>query len=283
MSDPVPCTPCCSSTVQTVNTPGTTGASAITTTTANFTIPAIGSTVLISCGDTSWLKAFKNLFVSDGSGLANFIVTAVNSATSFTGKFLGFVGDSAAGTTIQSGAIVIPGIGDFTVPWDLDALTAFTDSSGGTKSDTIAASGLKSTVIIPIQFTDYVNATTLKIAVPFAFTVNSVLLRVSKAGTGAGASITLQTQISAAATTGGSVTSTLANSATVGGTVAGTAITGSNTGTAGQTLELAVTVGTVFTAGDGWFELNVTNLDLAATLAAIAFKANQLRTALRHQ
>lgn len=283
MSATVPCVPCCSSSPTTTDVPGSQGNSAVTTTTASFVIPAVSGTVLIHCGDTSWFTAFKNLFISDGSAVGNFLVTAINSSTTFTAKFLGFGADTTPGTSIQSGALVMPGLGDFTVPLDIGTLTAFTDNTGGTKSDTIAASLAKQTLIMPVQFTDYVNATTWKLAVPFAFLLNSVLLRVSKAGTGAGASITLQSQINAVACTGGSIVSTLANSATVGGTVAGTAITGNNTGTAGQTVEFAVTVGTVFTAGDGWFELNVTNTDLTATLAAIAFKTNQIRAALIHQ
>lgn len=282
MSATTPCTPCCSSTVQTVNTPGGTGASAITTTSANFTIPAIGSTVLISCGDTSWLKAFKNVFISDGANLANFIITAVNSATSFTGKFLGFVADSAAGTAIQSGAIVIPGIGDFTVPWDLDALTAFTDSSGGTKSDTIAATCVKFTQIIgPFSMALLVNSQIWKVPIQSAFTINSATFRCDIAITTGAKAATLTTQISGVACTGGvmAVAGTYATAATQ----AGTAISGANTGTAGQLAEIAVSGVTAFTEGVGHVELSITNTDLAATLAAMAFKANQLRTALRHQ
>jgi hypothetical protein len=245
-------------------------------------LPAIGGTVLIPVGDTSWISVGKNLFISDGSKQANFIVTAINAATSFTGRFLGLNGDSASGT-VASGALVVPGTGDQTAAWDLDALTALTDNSTGIKSDTISIAAPRSLVIIPIQLTDFVNATTLKIAIPYAFGVASVLYRVSKAGTGAGASVTLQTQVNGVAATGGAMTLTLANAATVGGTVAGTVFTGGNAGSAGQTLELAVTVGTVFTAGDGWFEFVVANADLAATIAAFAFKLNQLRTALRHQ
>lgn len=283
MSAIVPCVPTCCSTATTTNVPGNAGGSAVTTTTASFVIPASGATVTIAVTDTTWLSVGKNVFISDGSKKNAYLVTGIGGATSLTVENLALPADSAAGGTVASGAIVSPGLGDYLIPQDLDLLTAFTDSTGGTKSDTIAASLAKQTLIIPVQFTDYVNATTLKLAVPFAFLVNSVLLRVSKAGTGAGASITLQSQINGVAMTGGSVVSTLANSATVGGTVAGTAITGLNTGTAGQTIELGVTVGTVFTAGDGWFEFNVTNTDLTSTLAAIAFKANQLRTALRHQ
>lgn len=279
--DTTPCTPCCSTT-QSVNVPGSQGNSAVTTTSASFVIPAIGSTVAINVGDTSWLKAFKNVFISDGANLCNFLITAVNSAVQFTGKFLGFVGDSAAATTVQSGAIVIPGVGNFTVPWDLDSLTAFTDNSGGTKSDTIASSGLKQTIQLgPFSMALLVNSQIFKLPIPYAFQVLSATFRCDIAITTGAKAATLTTQINGGATTGGviSVSGTYAT----GATQSGTSISGSNSGTAGQTLEIAVSGVTTFSEGYGHVELAVLNTDLAATIAALAFKANQLRTALRHQ
>lgn len=278
--DTTACAPCCSPV--TTNTPGTQGASAITLTTVSFIIPAIGSTVAISVGDTSWFKAGANVYVTDGANDANFIVTAINSATQFTGKFLGLVGDSAAATTIASGAIVIPGLGNFTVPWDLDALTALTDNSGGTKSDTISANLIKSTITIgPFSMALLVNSQIWKMPVQFAFQVNSSTFRDDVAITTGAKAATLTTQISGVATTGGVIA--VAGTYATGVTQAGTSISGANTGAAAATLEIAVSGVTAFTEGVGHVELSVSNLDLAATIAAMAFKANQLRTALRHQ
>jgi hypothetical protein len=274
-----PCVPCGTSPVVT-NVPGSSGASAITVTSASFVIPAVGATVAVSVGDTSWIKTNANVFISDGSKRGNFLVT-VNSAVSITAQFLGFQGDSAAGGTIASGAIVMPGAGDLTFPNDLDLLTAFTDNSGGTKSDTIAATCVRNLVIIgPFTMALLVNSQVWKATIPYAFTLNSVLFRANVAITTAAKAATLTAQINGTPTTGGVVA--VSGTYATGATQAGTAVSGANTGTAGQTLEIAVSGVTAFTEGNGLVELSVTNNDLAATIAAIAFKANQLRTALRH-
>jgi hypothetical protein len=227
------------------------------------------------------MRVGLNLFVSDGSKQGTFIITAVNGATSFTGRFLGLVGDSASGN-VASGAIVLSGTGDMTASWDLDALTAFTDNSGGTKSDTIAASGLKQTIVLgPFSMALLVNSQIWEIAIPYAFTVNSVLFRDDIAITTGAKAATFTTRINAVNLTGGVVA--VAGTYATGATQAGTSVSGNNTGTAGQTLEAIVSGVTTFSEGYGHLEIQVTNNDLAATIAAIAFKLNQLRTALRHQ
>lgn len=282
MSSVNPCVPCCTTPLS-VAVPGPTGQTGITTTGASFVIPAIGSTVNITVGDSSWIKALKNLFISDGAVAGNFIVTLVNGATSITAKFLGFVGDSAAGSTIASGAVVMPGVGDLTVPWDLDALTAFTDNSGGTKADTIAVTACRAMFIVPLKL-DTLTAGTYRVVVPFAFTLLSSNFRTTLIGTGASASITLTSTVSSLAVTGGVIAVTLASQNAVGNITTGSAVSGANaTGAAGGAVEVVAAINTVFTAGAGYVEFTVLNLDLAATIAAIAFKLNQLRTALRHQ
>jgi hypothetical protein len=116
--------------------------------------------------------------------------------------------------------------------------------------------------------------------VPFAFTLNSLLWRCSIAVTTTSKAVTLTGRINAAAVTGGVIS--VANTYATGATQAGSAVTAGNTGTAGQTLEVIASGVTAFTEGYGQIEFSVTNTDLAATIAAVAFKANQLRTALRH-
>lgn len=282
MSATAPCVPCCSSTVQTVNTPGVSGQSAVTTTTASFVIPSFGNTVAISVGDTTWMKEGMTLFISDGSKKGNFYVTSVDSAVGIHGEWLALPDDSATGSTIASGAVVVAGLGDYAVPVTLDTLSAFTDNSGGTKSDTIAATVAKFTQIIgPFSMALLVNSQLWKVPIQPGFTVNSATFRCNVAITTGAKAATLTTQINGVACTGGVVT--VAGTYATGATQAGTAISGANTGTAGQTLEIAVSGVTAFTEGVGHVELSVTNTDLAATIAAIAFKMNLLRTALRHQ
>lgn len=89
---------------------GTNGTNAFTVTTSNVTIPATGSTVPILVANASWMVVGQNIFVSDGTNLANFLVTAVQlSPPQVTAKALGYTGDTAASGTINAGAQVITG------------------------------------------------------------------------------------------------------------------------------------------------------------------------------
>lgn len=272
--NPTPCTPCCVDT-QTVNTPGVAGASAITTTTASFVIPAIGGTVTIAVGDTSWITAGKNLYI----GGANFVVTGVGSTTALTIKYLGITGDTASAATVASSAVVQSGLGNFIVPISIDAITAFTDSSGGVASNTIAVALKKHTVILgPFNMALLVNSQIWEVPVSHAFTVLSATFRCDIAITTGAKAATFTTRINAVNTTGGVIA--VAGAYATGATQAGTAISGANTGTAGQTLEVIVSGVTTFTEGYGHIELVISNDDLAATLAAIAAKINSILTAL---
>ena len=275
------CTPCCSTPVSTA-VPGPQGASAVTATTASFVIPAIGSTVAIAVGSTAYFLQGENVFIGDGSKFGNFLITAINSAVGLTVRFLGFVGDSAAASTIASGALVTASIGNYTVPWDMDTFTAFTDNSGGTKSDTIAATVARSVVTVgPFLMTAVVNAQSWGIAIPFNFALVSALMRCDIAMTSGGASAgTFTSRIGGVAVTGGVIAA--AGAYATGATQAGSAVTGTNTGTAGQVLDLLLSGITVWTAGYAHFEFVLTNTDLNATVAATADKINTLRTRLRH-
>lgn len=275
------CVPCCSTPVSTA-VPGPQGNSAVTATTASFVIPAIGATVVISVGNTAFFLVGENVYIGDGSKFGNFQITSLNSSVSMTVKFLGFVNDSAAGSTIASGALVVNGMGNYTVTWDLDTFTAFTDNSGGTKSDTIASTVAKSTIVLgPFSMALLVNSQLWEVVVPYGFTVTSALFRCDIAITTGAKAATLTTRINGGATTGGVIS--VAGTYATGATQAGTAISAGNTGTAGQTLEIAVSGVTAFTEGYGHVELTVTNTDMTATIAAIADKLSTLRTRLRHQ
>lgn len=108
------CTPCCVET-QTVNVPGTQGipgtngtdgVNAFTTTTADFTVPAVGATVNIFVVNSSWMVVGQPIFIA---GPATFTVSSITNATQIVGKFLGQTNDVAPGATISSGAGVSPG------------------------------------------------------------------------------------------------------------------------------------------------------------------------------
>ena len=82
------------------------------------------------------------------------------------------------------------------------------------------------------------------------------------AGTGTSASQVFNLAISGVATTGGVLTLLLANTDTIGKDTAATAFTALNEGSATDTLSIKMAAsGTVFTAGAGYFIIEVQNLD----------------------
>jgi hypothetical protein len=163
------------------------------------------------------------------------------------------------------------------------AQAAVTDSSGGTASAAsgVAAAAFKQTILIPVgNLADLANSQTFKVAVPFAFTLTGIGLRVGKAVTTGSKAATLTAQINGVAATGGVISLTSANATPAGALVAGTAVTAANVGTAGQTLEVAISGVTAFTEGTGWVEATVSNNDLANVAATIIAQGNAKRTAL---
>ena len=155
----MPTTTCCNTCdeTQTVNVPGSAGNNAYTTTTANFTVPAIGSTVTISVGSTAWMAVGQKVFASDGTDFGNFEVQSIGGSTSFVGKFKGYVDDAAPGAVVGSGAAVVPSgsvassisttalkAANATI---LSGISAITDLSGGTAGTTISANSCIQTTL----------------------------------------------------------------------------------------------------------------------------------------
>lgn len=109
-------TPCCN-TVEISNIPGPTGTTgpggsngvnAFTITTATFVLPAAMGTVTLLVGSSLWMAIGQNLFVSDGTNVANFQVVSFPGATSVLLKWLNYPGDAATGTTFATNATVSP-------------------------------------------------------------------------------------------------------------------------------------------------------------------------------
>lgn len=159
---------------------------------------------------------------------------------------------------------------------------ALTDSSGGTAAATtgLSAVSVKETIIIPLQLAGLANSQVFKVALPYAFTLSSLGFRTGVPVSTASKAATLTAQINGSACTGGVISLTSANQATTGTLTAGTAITAANTGTAGQTLEVAVSSVTTFIEGDGWVEATIINTSRANAVATLAQLQNKLRTDL---
>lgn len=127
--------------------------------------------------------------------------------------------------------------------------------------DTAADVAAQSTISLYTTFASLANTNVLAAKVPFAFKLISIGVR-TKAPVTTGAKLaTLTAQIAGVACTGGVVSLTSANLTPTNTLVAGTAITALNVGTAGQTVEAAVSAVTAFLEGDGYVEFVVQNTD----------------------
>lgn len=233
------------------------------------------------------MKAGKNVYISDGAKFANFIVISVDSATAITGRFLGLVGDSASGT-MASGALVMPGLGNYTVPYDLDGMASITDNSTGSATSTIAAGVGIEYLKFPHTFIGGTSAVepVTNFTVGFKFKILSWVFVTEVLLVGAAGSRVANMEINSTdvGTVPSTVTIPIANAA-VGTVTAGSAVSGTNTtGTATDTFSIEIqSGGTQFTAGSGTFIVTVQNMDTADAIASLAAKINTLRTALRHQ
>lgn len=103
------------------------------------------------------------------------------------------------------------------------------------------------------------------------------------AGTGSGASLVFNLEIGTTdvGTVPSTCTVTLAGTSDIGERTAATAVSGANTGTATDAISLEVAGGgTAFTAGSGYFLVEVQNMDTADAIASIAAEYNELLTNL---
>jgi hypothetical protein len=161
------------------------------------------------------------------------------------------------------------------------AQAAVTDNSGGTAAPTtgVAAVAFEQTILLPLgSMAAVANSQVYKIAMPFAFSIVSVLFRADNPITTSGKAVTLTAQISGTAATGGVIS--VSGAYATGATQAATAISGAVTGAAGATLEVAATSVTTFIEGTAHIEFTIINTSLANAAATQIAEANALRTAL---
>ncbi len=161
------------------------------------------------------------------------------------------------------------------------AQAAVTDSSGGTAAPTtgVAAVAFKETIILDIgAMTNIADTVAWKVALPYAFTLSSVLLRIGAPVTTGAKAATLTAGINGTPCTGGVIAA--AGAYATGATQAGSAITALNVGTAGQTIDIVASATTPFLEGTGWIEATVINNSRANAAATMIAQANALRSAL---
>lgn len=283
------CNSCCDNTV-TVNTPGSPGQDAFTTTTGNFTIPAIAATVVVAVGNTDWMSIGQPVFVSDGVDWGTFEVSTINTTTSVTLEFLGAQNDGSPGAVIGSGATVSPGGNPQPALTTtalkalnttlLTGIAAFTDNTGGSASDTLAAGVGIFDWTFYVSLPDVTNADLIGAFTPgYAFKVLKVDFLHEKAVTTGAKAATLTPKINGSAITGGVLA--LSGTYAAGAVTAGSTVTAANTGTSSQTFSITASGVTTFTEGNGTIRVRVQNMDSANAFASIADKVNDIRSALQ--
>lgn len=161
------------------------------------------------------------------------------------------------------------------------AQAAVTDSSGGTAAPTtgVAAVAFQETIILPIgAMTSIADTVTWSVALPYAFTLTAVKLRIAAPVTTGAKAATLTAGINGTPCTGGVIAASGAYA--TGVTVDGSAITALNVGTAGQTIDIVASAVTTFVEGTGWIEATVINKSRANAAATMIAQTNAMRSAL---
>lgn len=155
------------------------------------------------------------------------------------------------------------------VRWFNSAWHVYTQVSQGTGGQ-FNTNGAKQTIALYTTLAGLVNTNVMAVAIPFDFTLTEVRFVPRTPATTAAKAATLTAGISAAAggaltaVTGGVISLTSANMTPTNTPVAGTAITAANTGVAGARAGVTVSAVTAFLEGDGYLEMDVLNMDIAA-------------------
>jgi len=182
-----------------------------------------------------------------------------------------------------------PAPGDAAIQSAAAVVAALTDNTTGVTGTTTLAAGVGvETLTIPLTSlatglsTAAIDLLT-EIIPGYRFKVLSFQFVTTVAGTGSGASQVFNLEIESTNVTGGVLTVTLASTDTIGKVTSGTAITANNTGTAAQKLSIEMASGgTVFTAGAGYFVIEIQNMDTADAVAGIAAKIAAILTSLKN-
>lgn len=150
-----------------------------------------------------------------------------------------------------------------------------TDSGGGTTVAAVAATVGVYNLVLPAP----PNLSTLStggvdvatgIVLGHRFKIRQIEFITTLAGTGASASLVFNLEIGTTNLTGGVLTLALADTDTIGKRTAATAVTANNVGTSTDAISLEVAAGgTAFTAGSGYFVIEVQNMDTADAFTAL--------------
>lgn len=213
----------------------------------------------------AYTSSYLNLVSTSplGGGFKKWVYTSTDAVATFTGA--GYITDATKKGMLKGDEVLVV---DQTTPALYQCVVSAVSSGAATllvvspQNASVNARAYKQTYIIPVQLSAIVNSADYRLAIPYAFRLDSVLFRTTTVASTAAKLATLTADVNAVAVTGGVMALTTANQNTAGGTVAGTAITAGGTGTAGQTIGATASAVTAFAEGAGFIEFTVTNLDL---------------------
>jgi hypothetical protein len=197
------------------------------------------------------------------------VVSGLNTGSAATLKAFKYLASVVPGGTISSTTVSLGTTDTYGIPLRTDRapyIQVWWGTPPGLVIGAGGAAGAAQMLELPFQFADWTTSGgTYNIDPGFDGTINAINLRVFKTPTGTGASQVIHAQVNGTVTSGGLLSATLADTSAGPGTlVSGTTISGANTFTATQAIGITITSGgTVFSAGDGVIELQVTNNDLA--------------------
>lgn len=245
-------------------TNGEDGVSAYTFTTADFTVPAIAGTVTIAVANTSWMVVGEPIFV-EGAGI--FSVTTINSPVSVELTYLNYTGNTHATENIVSGAGVTPSGVQAPLAGALPA--KFTDNTGGTASDTLAAGVGIQTIAFYIDAAAIADGDLLTTYVPgYKFKILKFDARCAKPVTTGAKASNINLEINTTNVTGGVIA--LAGTYAIGSAQAGSAVTANNIGSATDSISIEASSTTTFIEGAFWLVLSIQNMDTVDAIASLA-------------
>jgi hypothetical protein len=256
---------------------------AFTLTTSTILFPASSGPVIAGTSfvDSSWMAIGQVLIITDPNGTdwGSFRVLTLPNGTSATLQWLDYSGDApGTTTTLAIGAKVSPSGVEPVLAAPLP--TAFTDNSGGTPSDTIAAGAGEYIHSIYFRAAAITGNVLLYTYTPgFNFKIKRISASVVDAITTGAKAATLTTSIGGTPTTGGVVV--MAGAYALGAEQASSAvISGANIGTTVQAITINASSVTAFIEGGFMLNLEIQNLDSANAIASLADHVNDLITSL---
>jgi len=242
-----------------------------------------GDTVAFTVDSTAWASVGLVIYVED----AGYFEVTIVAANQFTGVYLD-VAANADATSIANDKLVSPAGPQF-APAALPAAVVYTalTAAGAVNNLAVAAGVGNSTLTIPLTslatglgalaidlLTDYV--------IDYKFKILKFDFVTTVAGTGAGASQIFNLEISGVNVTN-TLTVNLASTAAIGQKSIGSPnpIVALNDGAAGANISIEMAAGgTVFTAGAGYFLIEIQNMDTADAVASLSDHVNDLITSL---